>query len=162
VLHEGPSSYQNPAFAAALREAGRPLLDGVAHAHRGGLVGLQWSSFLSSLFSLMPSKFTSDLWKNNYVLKFVVLLILTILLLITIYLTFDAFWNLVFFRFHSRHFIQFDFFIWFGPSIFYCSISVFYTFLDYYFFLQSHPLSFYCIYFFNLFFVFILLIAIFL
>jgi hypothetical protein len=80
------------------------------------------------------------------------------------YYLFD-FWcllKLVFFRFHSRHFIKFDFFIWFGPSIFYCSISVFYTFLDYYFFLQSHPLSFYCIYFFNLFFVFILLIAIFL
>jgi len=41
VLYEGPSSYQNPAFAAALREAGCPLLDGVAHAHGGGLVGLQ-------------------------------------------------------------------------------------------------------------------------
>jgi hypothetical protein len=71
--------------------ASRSLSSGVAHAHGEGLVELRWSFFFLSFFSLMPLKFTPDLPKNNCVLQFAVLPILTLLLLIAINLIFDAF-----------------------------------------------------------------------
>jgi hypothetical protein len=47
----------------------------------------------------MLLKFTPALPKNNCVLQFIILSILTIFLLINIYLAFDDFWSLPFFQF---------------------------------------------------------------
>ena len=65
----------------------------------------------------------------------------------------------IFFNFIYGHFIQFNFFIRFDYSIFNCSISMLYTFLNYYFF--SIPSLLILLHlFFKSFFVLILLIAI--
>ena len=52
VVREGLFIYQNLASVVALGAATRPLSGGVACAHGEGLVRLQWSFFLFSLFSL--------------------------------------------------------------------------------------------------------------
>jgi len=56
VACAGPYSDQSHASTTALGAARRYLPGGVAHAHRGGPVGLRWRFFLSSLFLSHPLK----------------------------------------------------------------------------------------------------------
>jgi len=83
VVRESLSIYQNLASVVALGATTRPLSDGVACVNGGGLVRLQLSFFLSSLFSVScPWKFASNLPKNKCVLRFVVCLILALFFLL--------------------------------------------------------------------------------
>jgi hypothetical protein len=107
-----------------------------------------WAAVEFFSFSLMPLKFTSDIPKNNCVLQFVVLSILALLLFITIYLAFNAFWS---FFFISSRGILFN-------LIFLLLIALFLYFILFLIIIcfQFHHLLLYCIYFFNPFFVLIL------
>jgi hypothetical protein len=108
----------------------------VARASGGGSVGLRCDFFLSPLFSFSSPKtsrlnfnktiMSSDLWFDWFWSFF-------------FYHCLFSFWCFlkIFFNFISWHFIQFDFLIQFGPFTFDFSISVFYTFLDYYLFASS-------------------------
>jgi hypothetical protein len=108
----------------------------VARASGGGSVGLRCDFFLSPLFSFSSPKtsrlnfkktiMSSDLWFDWFWSFF-------------FYHYLFSFWCFLnfFFNFISWHFIQFDFLIQFGPFTFDFSISVFYTFLDYYLFASS-------------------------
>jgi hypothetical protein len=79
----GAIQLKNPASMVVLGAASYPLSGNVARAQGGGPVGLR-----QSFFFLMPLKFMSVLSKNNYVLYFVILLILTFTFLIIIYFAF--------------------------------------------------------------------------
>ena len=124
VAHAGPYGYQNPPLATVLRVASPPFSSNVAYAHSGNSVGLSWGFFL---FSLMPLEFTPTLSKNNCILQYVILSILSYSFY---YCLFCIWWFLkfsfFFFNFISRHFISFDFCIQFWSS---CFFNVFYTYL---------------------------------
>jgi hypothetical protein len=94
----------------------------------------------------MPLKFTPTLLKNNCIVQFVILSILSLILFITIYFAFDDFLSLAFFfNFISRHFFQFDFYIQFGLLLLIVFLMCFILILINFFF-QFHPLLFYCIF----------------
>jgi hypothetical protein len=108
VARKGPCGGPSPASAATLGAARRSFSGGVASAHGGGLVGLRWRFFPSSLFSIsFPRKTRLNFQKNNCVLQFVILSILVLFHLITVHLVFDTFLSLIFFNFIHEYFIQF-------------------------------------------------------
>jgi hypothetical protein len=114
------------------------------------------------LFSLIAYKFTSDLPKNNYVLQFIILSIFALFffIIITVYLAFNCFWSLSFFSIPSLDILfNLIFLSSFFPLLL---IVIFLCFILYYYFCNFIPSNFFCICFFNSFFVFILLIDIFL
>jgi hypothetical protein len=99
VAHEIPSGYQNPAFVVALGAASRSLFGSVVCVYGRDPFGL-WRSCFSffSIFSLIPWKFMHGHLKNNCVLQFVILSILTLFLYIIVY-------------FILEHFIDFSIFL---------------------------------------------------
>jgi len=107
--HKGPCSGPSPTSAAVLGVARRSFSSGVARAYGGGLVGLRWRFFPSSLFSIsFPRKTCLNFKKkNNCILRFVILSILVLFHLITVYLVFDTLLSLIFFIFIPGYFIQF-------------------------------------------------------
>jgi len=125
-----PSRLSKTCFAAALRATmWRVLAEEVQ-------LGYSVIFFLSPLFSFSSPKtsrlnfkktiMSSDLWFDWFWSFF-------------FYHCLFSFWCFLkfFLNFISWHFIQFDFLIQFGPFTFDFSISVFYTFLDYYLFASS-------------------------
>ena len=118
MVRESPCRNKNLVSIATLGAVCRPLSCGVTLAHRESLVRLRWMFFLSSLFffsrSLENHAWTS---KKNYVLRFVILLIMVLFLLIIVYLAFEPFWTLnFFFNFILSYFIQFSLLFLFSYS----------------------------------------------
>jgi hypothetical protein len=106
VARKGPCGGPSPASTATLGVARRSFSGGVARGHRGGLVGLRWRFFPSSLFSISFSRKTRlNFQKNNCVLRFVIVSILVLFHLITVHLVFDTFLSLIFFNFIPKYFI---------------------------------------------------------
>jgi hypothetical protein len=112
VVLESPYNNQNPTFTTVLGTSHHHLFDNVIRAHKGGLVGLRWMFFFSSLFSLsFPRKSCLNFQKMNCVIWYVILSILVHFLLITVYLAFEPFWSLDFVQFHPLTFYSIWFFL---------------------------------------------------
>jgi len=132
VILEVFSSYQKSASKVASTAMSHSFSNNVMRVHGGGLVRLQWFFFFFLLFSLSFSK-NSRITSKTTVVSFVLWFyrFLPSFSWSLFYLVFDAF-ELLFFKFYSILFL-----IRFDPSTFNCSIYMFYTFLDYYFFAIS-------------------------